>query len=304
MDEVDFVVDRPAFVIGTGRSGLTPLMHLIAYHEEFAWPSQFNKRFPNRHSVSVLSRIVGLPVVRSRLKYFRYLPTHSEAYPFWDGLFLGWTTPFRDLVAEDVSPSVRRKFRRAVAQVMRFAGKRRFIAEYSGWSRIGFLRAVFPDARFIHIVRDGRAVANSLTKVAWWRGWQGVDNWRVGRPSEELLRQLERYDFSFLALAAVHWKILVNNILEQSSNLPENQSLLVRYEDLVTDPLGTVDRCAEFLEIDGTSRRFRRHLATVKIIDANTQHLRIAPWRSELTAKQTAMLNDLLADDLHRLNYE
>jgi len=36
MDEADLVVDRPAFVIGTGRSGLPPLIYLIAYHDEVA----------------------------------------------------------------------------------------------------------------------------------------------------------------------------------------------------------------------------------------------------------------------------
>jgi len=43
--------------------------------------------------------------------------------------------------------------------------------------RIGFLQAIFPDAKFIHIVRDGCAVANSRMNAPFWKGWQGLNTW-------------------------------------------------------------------------------------------------------------------------------
>ena len=60
---------------------------------------------------------------------------------------------------------------------MKYQGKREFIAEYSGWSRIAFFNEIFPHCRFIHIVRDGRAVANSLLNVSYWKGWEGIHKW-------------------------------------------------------------------------------------------------------------------------------
>jgi len=127
-------IDRPIFVIGTGRSGLTPLMDLIAYHEAFAWPSQYNERWPGIHALSALSRVVEVPPFDSRLKFMRGVPRHTEAYPLWGRCFPGFVEPFRDLVAEDVTPYAKMLFRRTVADVLRYQGKRRFIAEYSGWS--------------------------------------------------------------------------------------------------------------------------------------------------------------------------
>jgi len=34
-----------------------------------------------------------------------------------------------------------------------------FIHKYTGWSRIAFFKEIFPEARFVHVIRDGRAVA-------------------------------------------------------------------------------------------------------------------------------------------------
>ena len=207
-------------------------------------------------------------------------------------------------MADDVTPYVARSLRHAVSEVTRYAGKKRFIAEYSGWSRIGFFNAIFPGAKFIHIVRDGRAVANSYTNTQWWRGWHGVHQWRWGVPSPELLGALDKYDRSFLALAGIHWKLLVNNILDASEYLPSTRTLVVRYEDLVREPYEVAFQCLDFLGLEKNGRRYKRHLSTVKVVDANNTTFRIAPWRENVSAKQVDMLNELLGEELTRLGYK
>ena len=303
MKKDELNINNPTFVIGTGRCGLTPLMHLIAYHKAFAWPSQYNTKFPNKYKVSLISRLVDLPFFNSKLKYVKFVPKHNEAFPFWTSLFYGFRRPFRDLVADDVTPFIKSKFHHAVGQIMKFQGKERFIAEYSGWSRIGLIKTIFPNAKFIHIVRDGRAVVNSLTNVAWWMGWGGVHKWRWGIPNQDLQKQLEKYDHSFLALAAVHWKILVNNISENSNSLSKGDLFLVRYEDLVKDPYKLASECIEFLGLDKNCKKFKKHLSTVKIIDANNNKFRIPAWKDNMNQKQIDMLNDLLEEELVRFNY-
>jgi hypothetical protein len=37
---------------------------------------------------------------------------------------------------------------------MRAQGRRAFVHHVTGWPRAGFLQAVFPDARFVHVLRD------------------------------------------------------------------------------------------------------------------------------------------------------
>ncbi|MGZ4430370.1 MAG: sulfotransferase family protein [Gaiellales bacterium] len=297
------MVDRPLFVIGSGRSGLTPLMHLIAYHPDLAWPTQYTRRFPGRYRIAAAARLVELPPFNSRLRFSKYVPVHDEAYPFWTKLYFGFAAPVHDLTAADVTPHIRDRFHHAVGQMIRHQHKRRFVAEYSGWSRIAFLKAIFPDAQFIHVVRDGRAVANSLINVRWWDGWRGVHNWSWGTPSPEDMEKLEHYDHSFLALAALHWKIVVSNILEQSGPLGEHEVRLVRYEDMVRDPTGTAVECLEFAGLDPSSPRLLKHIESVPIVDANRFTRRIPSWRENMTAAQIEMLNDIIGDELIRFGY-
>ena len=78
------------FVIGTGRSGLTPLMDLIAYHNDFAWPSQYSNLFPKIYYFSFLSRVVELPFINSIIKYKKVIPKHDETFNLWKSLYKGF----------------------------------------------------------------------------------------------------------------------------------------------------------------------------------------------------------------------
>ena len=295
---------NPVFVIGTGRCGLTPLMHLISYHKAFAWPSQYNDRYPSKYHYSYLSRILDIPVFNNSIKFKGRFPTHSEAYNFWDNLYKGFRRPFRDLEKDDVSIDIKHRFNKAVKSILRYHGKEHFIAEYSGWSRIGFMTEVFPSARFIHIVRDGRAVANSLINTPYWNGWEGIYKWRWGIPDSESLKVLEKYNFSFLALAAIQWKMVVNNIEQKSQFLATNKIITIRYEDLVKSPIQTANRCIDFIGVNSKCPKFIKHISTVKIIDANNKNYRIPAWKNSLTKSQTDMLNNILSNDLIRLGYQ
>ena len=295
------------FVIGSGRSGLSLLMDLVAYHPAFAWPSQYNSRFPKRFRWAVLSRILDLAPAGSRRKFARPVPRHSEAWPMWGECFHGFNAPFRDLTEADVTPRVRNQFQRAVGAILKYQHKDRFIAELSGWSRVRFLKEIFPDARFIHIVRDGRAVANSLINVDYWRGWEGIYKWRWGVPCSDDIALLEKYDYSFLALAAVQWRLLVENIRVETAKLDRGDFLLVRYEDVVTDPIAETLRCTGFFGLEGNLPRFQRHLSMVvrtHVVDANTSAFRIPPWRENLDKSQIEMMNDIMAEELAAFGYE
>ena len=246
------------------------------------------------HDISIVSRL---------LKFKRYIPTHSEAYSFWNSLFFGFRRPFRDLEAYDVMPNVEEKFHNAIGKLMKYQGKGQFIAEYSGWSRIAFFNEIFPHCRFIHIVRDGRAVANSLLNVSYWKGWEGIHKWRWGVPDNELLGILDKYNYSYIALAAIQWKILVNNIMHKSKILSQDRFLTVRYEDMVNDPLEIANKCIDFIGVGRDFESFQKHLRRVKIIDANNNYFRIPSWRESLSANQIHILNDILKKELDHFSY-
>jgi hypothetical protein len=86
----------------------------------------------------------------------------------------------RDLLASDAMPWVARRFRSFFSDRALVQGKPLFLHKFTGWPRTGFIRAVFPDARFIHIVRDGRAVVASEIRTSWWGGYLGPEHLGVG----------------------------------------------------------------------------------------------------------------------------
>ncbi|MQA87837.1 MAG: hypothetical protein GEV03_25240 [Streptosporangiales bacterium] len=81
--------------------------------------------------------------------------------------------------------------------------------------------AMFPDAQFVHLVRDPRATVASVRRV----GWSGGD---VVAPTELWGRSLRAVDA---------WR----------GRLAPDQLLEIRYEDLVMEPRATMERVCGFL---------------------------------------------------------
>ena len=294
----------PIFVIGTNRAGKELFIKLVAYHEDFAWLSNYHMRFPKNLRVSYLNRILDFPLFNSKIKYKKGFPKPSSSYLFWNTLFEGFRKPFRDLRADDVNPMVKRKIRETVSRILKYEGKKVFLAQYSGWSRIGFFKEIFPNAKFIHVVRDGRAVANSLTNYEGWEGWRGVYNWRLGYiPAKEEMTFLDSMNWSFYAIAALEWKTIVNNIINVSAKLPADDFITVRYEDLVETPDEIVKKVMKFCGVSEISKRYIRHRKTIKIINANEKSFRIPSWKKNLSPDVIEKLTEFLSDELKYYSY-
>ncbi len=175
----------------------------------------------------------------------------------------------------------------------------RMLVKLTGWSRIGFLNEIFDDAKFIHIVRDGRAVASSLLHISsWqWRGWYGPYSWRYGPLSPEDQAAWEASDRSFAVLAGLQWRIHTRSLEAARQMIDARRFLEVRYETLCEQPLETCRRAAEFAELP-QSASFEQHVRSAPIKDMT------ARWRTDLSAEQQGVLTTLLRDDLLRYGYE
>lgn len=286
-------IEAPIFFVGVGRSGSTVFARQFTAHPRLAYPTRLCNRFPDRPRLQRAGlRAIDLPLLgtplRSRLDF-------SEAYDFWDYHAPGFSQPVRDLRANDVTAAVRSSLRRAVGQMLT-ARRHRFYAKITGWARIGYLRNVFPDARFVHVVRDGRDVANSLLHVRFWRGWRGPSSWRIGPLPPELGELWERHDRSFAALAGIAWILLTRSVEEGRALLPDDAFLQIRYEDFVAEP---VQRTREVLDFAGLHRdpSLEREVAETEIYDSSGK------YRRQLTMRQQKILEDVLEGQLSRYGY-
>jgi hypothetical protein len=165
--------------------------------------------------------------------------------------------------------------------------------------RLEFLRAVFPDAFFVHVIRDGRAVVHSLV-------WGHA---RPGEPQDRFKPWRERED-PFPGVKPPRWReLLRDNPLEQHAlqwrealtyALAEEERLKLpvlhlRYETLCQDPRGTLTRLFEFAQLRVTPRIVARLPA--RLDNRNDK------WRTRLSAADVAVITRIEEPMLHRLGY-
>lgn len=285
---------RPIFIMGTGRSGTTLLVNLLAGHPDLAWFSNLAVRYPSLPQLAFMNNLRTMPL--ARMLPGRLVPRPSEAYAIWDRCYGGFSEPCRDLTEWDVLPLSRERARKAVLAQARYQRRPRFLAKYTGWPRLGFVNAIFPDALFVHIYRDGRAVAASHLQVRWWRGWAGPSAWRWGNLPAEWESEWARSGYSFVVLAGLQWKLLMGCYAGARSILPEQRLLELSYEQLVADPIATMSRVLEFCELR-TDRRYSRYLDSVSIYDGNRK------WRTDLSERQQDALTRCLERTLQEWGY-
>ena len=156
--------------------------------------------------------------------------------------------------------------------------------------RIRYLNNIFPDARFVHVIRDGRAVVASLLNVYFWKdlqlwyeGYQKRDKPRVNRKND-----IER--------AARLWVEEVNIARDARDHLLAAQYREIRYEDFVNDPVSTMQKTCVFLELEWTPE-IQQHITEVNIRNLNHR------YRDRLTKSQIRVLNEMLQPVFNDLGY-
>jgi omega-hydroxy-beta-dihydromenaquinone-9 sulfotransferase len=285
--------ERPIFIVGVGRSGSTIFHHLLSSHPNVAWLSDVSERWPAHPERSrAFLRALDLPGAEP---YALRYAEPQEAYRFWDHYVRGFGTPCRDLVASDVMLASAKRIRDALGRITT-PRRNRLLLKITGWPRVSFLREIFPDARFIHVLRDGRAVAASLLNVDFWWGWRGPSNWRWGPLTPAQQEEWECHGRSFVALAAIQWKILMDAMQEAKRDLDPAGMMDVRYEDLCRDPIPMLRRATEFAELPWATV-LERAVAREGLRSENDK------WRRDLTPRQQEILQTVLATHLAQYGY-
>lgn len=170
---------------------------------------------------------------------------------------------------------------------------------------IPMLAALFPEARFIHIVRDGRDVALSVMKWAVKDRPPDEDGVTVRGPARRPL-----WSESPLAATALWWSDQVMEGAEASAALGP-RVLSMRYERLVADPSATLTDAATFLGLpdapemaayhEGRRKQRKPGKSAKKAWLPATRGLR--DWRSQMEPRDAALFEALAGEALTRFGY-
>lgn len=289
----NFKIEKPIFIVGSGRSGTTILSNLLSTHPELCWFSNYTDRYPTLKRLPIIHKVLDIPFLGERLKKNiinssggKLSISHSEG----GNIFHSYCGLRHDVRVTENNRDIESEARLKgiILDHLHFTGKRRFInKQTANTQRLRFLNSIFDDAYFVHIIRDGRAVAASLFNVFW---WNNTVIWWLGKTPLEW----EKEGKEPIQLCGLHWKRDVQEIL-QNKVIFEERYIEIRYEDLVQDVHKTVLKIAHFCELEN-SEVFVQELPC-KLTDMNYK------WK-KLTSIQQSILNDSLGNFLAKLNYK
>jgi hypothetical protein len=287
------------FVLGTGRCGSTLVQEIVARHRQVGFISNIEDRLGT-------SPLVGrwngafyrrLPPGWTEKNRLRFAP--SEGYRVLDrSVSPVLSMPPHDLTAADATPSLVARFRSFFEQRAAAQGAPVFLHKFTGWPRAGFLAAALPETRFVHVVRDGRAVAGSWLQMPWWRGDRGPEGWHFGPLPDAYADEWAASGRSPVVLAGLAWKLLLDAFDVARAATAERPWLVLRYEDMIADPTGTMRVLLEFLGLEWDpyfASQLDRYQFDTSRLDA---------YRHTLDPAELAQLEHTLADHLHRYGYE
>lgn len=286
------------FILGTGRCGSTLVHDLVARHPDVGFLSNVDDRlrrplFWGRWNNPLYRRV---PLSLTQKGRPRFAP--SEGYRILGARVSPMlVAPCRDLVAADAAPWIAERFAGFFRRVAAAQGRPLFLHKFTGWPRAGFIEAALPGCRFIHIVRDGRAVAGSLVRMPWWDGFGGPERWSFGPLSDADRAVWEAAGRSFAVLAGLEWKILMQAFEAARGAVLGERWLELRYEDILSDPRGGFERILDFLGLPWT-RSFERHFRRYPF-----RSDRVEAYRRDLTSAELRALDACLGERLARLGY-
>jgi hypothetical protein len=154
---------------------------------------------------------------------------------------------------------------------------------------VPFLARAFPEAQFVHIIRDGRDVALSYSKEPWLQAASlGSDRWEPGGyrwgPYARFWVERERVD-EFESTSDLHrciwaWRRFTEAALAAGADLSSARYLELRYEDVVTEPGAAAEPLLEFLGEYGQDAQTALQRAL-----SGARPASVGRWRNELTTE-------------------
>ena len=272
----------PIFVVGAARSGTTLLrMHLLG-HPDIRIPNEswflldLSERFSATAVLTAADLADAVRIVEGHRRWKDWASSRYPLRPLFEGQDSLTLPQFVDAL-----------FRLETGA----GGLTRWGDKTPGYvSLIPWLADAFPQAQFIHIVRDGRDVFLSLRR----RGWRGRTPFQLGR----------------------YWRDCVRRADAAFRQLSDSRRMTVRYEDLVLDTARQLQRICEFLGVSVTPsmvdfhERAAAHVAEWELTQGiHTKLLRppepsdVAQWRRIEKTAQLSMASGLMARELRRYDY-
>jgi hypothetical protein len=280
---------RVVWILGSPRSGSSWLMRLLGDRSEVA---TIDESYLGAH-------LVPLSGTTEAGEYFEHGQRADDPSYFFARRYLPVFRPLlRDLVLRGLENQVRDM---QPGPLPRWV----VIKEPNGSHAADTLVALLPSSRMLFLLRDGRDVVDSLVDAmfrdrTWWK-----DRASFVRPPQQRT--------SFVSQHSTLWVRRTMASQRAFAVLPEDQRLLVRYEELLANTPAQLQRIFDWLDLDigeddvqAIAARYafgavpKRRRGPGKAVRAATPGL----WRQNLTPEEQQTMHEIMGDKLRELGYE
>lgn len=294
--------EAPLFIIGHWRTGTTFLHELLILDPRHNYPTTYECMEPNHFLLTerLVTRWLGFLTPSHR-------PMDNMAAGFdrpqedeFALCMLGQPSPYQVIAfpnhlpksaeyldLEELPPRQRERWKRAFLKFLRqltFKNPKRLILKSPPHScRIKALLELFPDARFVHIVRDPHVVYPSTVNL-----WKSLfRSHGLHRPT---FARLE--DFVFSTFRHLYSRLEEGKRLVSPTRFHE-----VRYEDLTRDPVGQMQLLYDRLglgDFEELRPRLEKYLESIRGYETN---------RYEITPELRAEIDKQWGEVIRRYGY-
>lgn len=269
------------FLVGCPRSGTTLLRAMVDAHPDVAIPGE-------SHFIPTLARRRASYETRRGFDLDKFLRDilADERLARWHIPEVSIGTALADAGPGSLPDAIRALFATYAA------GRRKplYADKTPGYVRaLPRLARLFPEARFVHIVRDGRDVALSLREMEW------------ASPD--------------LATLARVWRINVEYGRRAGERLGPERYLEVRYEELVDRPETTLRTVCAFLGLPFAPTMLRYHVDAERLTPSFRDplphaHVRLPPtkglrhWATQMSREEVALFETIAGTALEQAGYD
>jgi len=271
-------IKKPIFIIGCPRSGTTLLYRMLSRHPQLCWFTQISDNFPR---IPIIANII--------YSLFKHRTSKiSQGEKIW-----GKYCKNNVMTEADLTVKAAMFYRNIIEKHLNYFNKPRFINKLPvNCLRIRYINSIFPNSIFIHIVRDGRAVALSAFKYS-----------KEARQKGEVPRDWitnELIGHSLIEYAK-RWKNTLDRVSVEKNAVGAGRFIEVKYEDLTEKPVEVIGRLINFCNLD--YEVFKKAGIYGKLI-ANKYENRNYKWVREVSDSQKTRLENEIKSKLVELNYD
>ena len=271
---------KPILIIGAPGSGTTLLYQTLCSHRDLAYIT------PNMLRAGILRHGRFLGDRRKALFILQNLihRDYTSNLPQGDALWIKYFGDYNYMTENDYSEEMAGYFRKKVLQVQNLWGRPRLVDKtLLNCFRVRLLNSIFPDVKFIHIIRDGRAVAFSiLNKIE----IAGDPNPLFHVGFKDILGDKYQSQRSELYNYGLAWAEFVRKGREASA-FGQSSYYEICYEDLIAEPYNELRKIVDFCELNWYSE-FEEKIPLTQNMNAK--------WKEKASKEQRTDLEESTFD--------